>query len=164
MYGWVAQWLERTFHKRQVVGSNPTPATRLLTMNTFKKSFIFSGIVKKNLGRGSRLGFPTANIDVPSHFPEGIFVGFACFDDKKIPSLIFIGAPITFQETDKKAEVYLLLNGASIDLYDTHLSIEVEHKIRDNKLFDSKEDLIRAIQKDERTAKSYFLRHHSITV
>ncbi len=28
--GWVAQWLERSSHKRQVVGSIPTPATSTL--------------------------------------------------------------------------------------------------------------------------------------
>lgn len=117
-------------------------------------SFSFSGIVQRNLGRGRKLGYPTANIQIPSDLPEGIFVGHTFITEKKYPSIIFIGHPITFSETDKKAEVYIL--DFDQDIYDQYIEVDVLKKQRDNEKFESVEKLIVQMKEDERLAREFF--------
>ncbi len=119
--------------------------------------FTFAGFVKKDKGRGRKLGFPTANIAVTADLPEGIFVGFTKYDKKNHPSLVFIGSPITFDEIDKKAEVYIL--DYSKEIYDEFLEIEILKKLRDNIKFNSKEELVTQMKKDEEDARNFFKLH-----
>ena len=125
-----------------------------LKSQSFTNLFTFGGFVKKYKGRGKKLGFPTANIEVPIDLPDGIYVANTKYDKKKYPSLVFIGAPITFKETDKKAEVYIL--DYSKEIYDELLEVEVLKKLRDNIKFDSKEALIEQMKKDENEARNFF--------
>ena len=112
------------------------------------------GIVQKNLGRGKELGYPTANIPAPSESPEGIFVGYVTVRKQVLPALIFIGPSITFDETDKKAEIYIL--DFDSDIYDETIYVEVREKLRDNIRFDSTEELIVQMQEDEENARNFF--------
>jgi riboflavin kinase/FMN adenylyltransferase len=116
--------------------------------------FTFGGFVQKNKGRGRKLGFPTANLEIPLDLPEGIFVGYTKYKSQQLPSLIFIGAPITFKELDKKAEIYIL--NYSEKIYDEFIEIIVEKKLRNNIQFNNKEDLIKQMEKDEKDAKAFF--------
>jgi len=100
------------------------------------------------------LGFPTANIEVEPETPEGIFVGFANVDSRRFQSLIFVGKPLTFDEQDKKAEVYLL--DFDDNLYNKKLEINVLFKLRENIKFSSKDTLVAQIKEDERQARDYF--------
>ena len=87
-----------------------TPAKeneKLLSALSMKKIRL-SGIVKSHSGRGTKLGFPTANIDLAEDIPDGIYVGFTTVENHKLSSLIFIGTPEMFGETEKKAEIYIL--------------------------------------------------------
>lgn len=110
----------------------------------------FSGIVKKHLGRGKKLGFPTANIEASEGFEDGIYFGLAI----KKPALIFIGASETFDEHERKAEIYIL--DFAGDLYDQKIEIEIIKKLRENKKFDSQEALIEQMKKDESEARAFF--------
>lgn len=113
------------------------------------------GKVKHNVGRGKELGYPTANIDVPQDFEEGIYVGYTSYDNEhKLQSLIFIGASITFGETEKKGEVYILQFDK--DIYGKEITVELLKKLRDNKKFDTKEELIAQMAQDEKDAHDFF--------
>lgn len=116
--------------------------------------FSFSGKVKKNLQRGRDLGFPTANIDVHPDTQEGIFIGMVQIESKDFPALIFVGSPLTFEEYDKKAEIYIL--DFKEDIYKKELNMTCLKKIRDNMKFESKEALICQMKEDERQAREYF--------
>ncbi len=116
--------------------------------------FTIGGFVKKNKGRGRKLGFPTANLEIPLDLPEGIFVGHTKYKEKQYPSLVFVGAPITFNELDKKAEIYIL--DYSEKIYDEFIEVTVEKKLRDNIKFETKEELIKQIKKDEKDARKFF--------
>ncbi len=116
--------------------------------------FTFGGFVQKNKGRGRKLGFPTANLEIPLDLPEGIFVGHTKYKEKEYPSLIFIGAPITFKELDKKAEIYIL--EYSEQIYDEFIEVVVLKKLRDSIQFKNKEDLIVQMKKDEKDARDFF--------
>lgn len=116
--------------------------------------FTFTGIVKHNLGRGRKLGYPTANIDVPATTPEGLFVGITKHKDKVYQALIFIGPAVTFEETDKKAEIYIL--DFDEDIYGETLTTEILHKLRDNEKFTTVEALIEKMRNDEINARNFF--------
>ena len=128
-------------------------------MHNLNSLFTFKGKVKSHLGRGKKLGFPTANIDIDKEIPEGIYIGFTHIDSQKLPSLIFIGAPKTFEETDKKAESYIL--DFSEDIYGKLITLEVLKKIRDNKKFVNEKELIEQMKEDEKQAREYFLNNES---
>lgn len=113
-----------------------------------------SGIVKKQMGRGRKLGYPTANIDVDVSVPDGLFLGITEVKGKKYASLVFIGAPSTFDDKQRRAESYIL--NYSGDLYDQKISIETIKKLRDNKKFNTKEELVSQMRQDEQVAREFF--------
>ncbi|PIZ63816.1 hypothetical protein COY16_01045 [Candidatus Roizmanbacteria bacterium CG_4_10_14_0_2_um_filter_39_13] len=123
-------------------------------MNSQSVIFSFSGTVKKHLRRGTKLGYPTANIEVEPDTPEGIFVGFATIDSVRFQSLIFIGKALTFDEHDKKAEVFIL--DFNTNIYGKKLLVTVYKKLRDNIKFDSSGELIDQMKKDELQANVFF--------
>ncbi|OGE83535.1 MAG: hypothetical protein A3B10_03435 [Candidatus Doudnabacteria bacterium RIFCSPLOWO2_01_FULL_44_21] len=114
----------------------------------------FSGIVKKYSGRGKKLGFPTANIEAPKSLEDGLYVGWT--DGK--PSLIFVGVNETFNETDRRAEVYIL--DFDQDLYEKQIQVEILKKIREVRKFDSKGALIEQMKQDEEVAREFFKRYN----
>lgn len=117
--------------------------------------FSFSGTVFRHLGRGTDLGYPTANIHIEPDTPEGIYVGYALISEKSYPALVFVGRPLTFGETDKKAEVYIL--DFDQNIYEMQVDVSVMKKLRDNMKFDSQEALVAQMQQDEKNAREYFL-------
>lgn len=112
----------------------------------------FSGKVIRGSGRGKGLGFPTANLDIIPQTEEGIYVGWA----NQKPALIFIGAAETFEEQQKKCEVYFLDNNFD----GQEVSVELLKKIRDNKKFDSKLALIEQMKQDEQVAREFFKQYN----
>lgn len=113
-----------------------------------------SGTVKSHSKRGRKLGFPTANIDILQGIADGIYVGFCHYDGVANPSLIFIGAPVTFDDPRRRAEVYLL--DFDDDLYGEEVEVELVKKLRDNIKFNSEQELVAKMQEDEKEAREYF--------
>lgn len=123
----------------------------------FGKIFLmkkFSGIVEKGKNRGKKMGFPTANISLDQRVDEGIYVSLASVNNLKLPSLTFIGAAVTFGEEKALVETYIL--DFSEDLYGQEIEIELLEKIRDNKKFDSIDELIKQMEEDKKNAIDYF--------
>lgn len=116
--------------------------------------FELSGVVKKQSGKAWTMGIPTANIDVDTTTPEGIFVGYTILSVIRRPSIIFIGAPITFGEKEKRAETHIFDFDDS--LYGEFIKIQVLKKLRDNKKFPSEDKLMDAMAEDIREARKYF--------
>ena len=114
----------------------------------------FTGVVKKNLGRGAKLGFPTANIDAPKETSDGIYAAITHCNTVPYYSVVFIGAAETFNEPDRKAEVYLL--DFSANIYGKEIEVEIIKKIRDNQKFDSEQELVEQMKKDEQVARDFF--------
>jgi len=114
----------------------------------------FSGVVKHGKKRGRLLGFPTANIGLTQEIPEGIYLSWVEFENRKLPSLTFIGSAKTFNENEYQAEVFLL--NFNEDLYDKYLSVELIRKLRDNKWFSSQEALIEQMEDDKKQGEDYF--------
>jgi riboflavin kinase / FMN adenylyltransferase len=107
------------------------------------------GIVVRGDGRGRELGFPTANLDVPEGLlvpPDGVYAGWALDHG----AAISIGTNPHFDGVERRVEAHLLdFDG---DLYGQRLVVEIWSGIREQRRFDSLEELVAAIDGDvERT-------------
>ena len=114
-------------------------------------SYSYSGMVVKNMGRGSKLGFKTANIMIDQSAPEGVFLAKVRVVDNNYDALVFIGQPMTFNDTQKRSEVYILDFDEFI--YNVNIKVDLITKIRDNYKFDNEEQLINQLKKDEIRAR-----------
>jgi riboflavin kinase/FMN adenylyltransferase len=113
--------------------------------------FAITGPVVHGAARGHSLGYPTANVDVPSGkiIPAfGIYACWAVVNGKKHPAAISIGIRPTFdeQKPDVRVEAYLLDYDA--DLYGQAVTLEFVKRLRDEKKFPSVEALIAQIESD----------------
>lgn len=123
--------------------------------------FSVTGTVTHNQGRGTSLGYPTANVAYSGEAEDGVYVGYMVFDNLKLPSLIFIGTAITFNETERKMEVFIL--DFNQNLYSKKVTVIVEKKQRGNIKFDSSEALVIQMKKDEEEARLYFTQQNNNT-
>jgi riboflavin kinase/FMN adenylyltransferase len=100
------------------------------------------GMVVRGAGRGSKLGFPTANVERVDTLlpPDGIYAGKAWVEKNAFPAAISLGTNPTFNEQALKVEVYLL--DYQGDLYDRPLQVDFITRLRDTIKFDSAEKLI----------------------
>jgi riboflavin kinase/FMN adenylyltransferase len=107
------------------------------------------GIVVRGDGRGRELGFPTANLAVPEGLlvpPDGVYAGWA--HDRR--AAVSIGTNPHFDGVERRVEAHLLDFDA--DLYGQRLVVEIWSPLREQRRFDSLEDLVAAIGDDvERT-------------
>ncbi len=111
----------------------------------------FWGKVQTHNKRGQSLGFPTANVNLSRKIPEGIYVSKTKIDKVEYKSLTFIGAAKTFNEKSYKSETYIL--DFNENIYGKWITVELIKKIRENKKFDSTEELVEQMKKDEKTAR-----------
>jgi riboflavin kinase/FMN adenylyltransferase len=113
-----------------------------------------TGTVKPNKGRGRTLGYPTANLDFIPDIEEGIYVSKTHYNNLELPSLMFIGAAVTFGDTEKMCEVYIL--DYNKELYGKKIEVTILQKLRDNIKFNSSEELVKQMNEDERMAREFF--------
>jgi riboflavin kinase/FMN adenylyltransferase len=114
------------------------------------RHFSLQGRVVTGAGRGAGVvGFPTANLDVdpkqalPS---EGVYATWAYLNNQKYQSMTNIGRAPTFGENERTVEVFLL--NYKNNLYERELRIEIAERLRDEKRFDSVEELKKQIAED----------------
>jgi riboflavin kinase/FMN adenylyltransferase len=103
------------------------------------------GIVVRGDGRGRELGFPTANLDVPEELlvpPDGVYAGWV--GDRR--AAVSIGTNPHFDGVERRVEAHLLDFDA--DLYGQRLVVELWSLIREQRRFDSLEELVAAIGAD----------------
>ncbi|HEU65746.1 MAG TPA: hypothetical protein ENN57_03660, partial [Chloroflexi bacterium] len=115
--------------------------------------FYLRGKVIPSDKRGRVLGFPTANLDIPTTSGQalpanGIYATIVQVDGKQFPSATNIGTHPTFGEGEKTVETHLL--NYKDNLYGKELRVEFVQKIRDEQRFPSAEELKIQIEKDVR--------------
>jgi len=117
--------------------------------------FSFDGYVITGSGRGAKLGFPTANLDIDPEqaLPaDGIYATRTYIDDQAHRSVTNIGKRPTFGGTEQTVEVYILdYHG---DLYQRQLKIDIIERLRNEKKFNTTEELKRQIAEDIKQAKA----------
>lgn len=113
------------------------------------RPFSLQGRVTTGTGRGLKLGFPTANLDIDPKqaLPaEGVYATWAYIDEQAYQSVTNIGRRPTFDGNGRTVEVYILDYYG--DLYGRQLKIDIIKRLRSEKRFDSVEELKKQIARD----------------
>jgi len=111
-----------------------------------------TGKIVRGDGRGRQLGFPTANIQLPTSVAlpaAGVYAGVARLENDTAMHVaaIHVGPAPTFERERQTLEVHML-DFPDRDLYDERLSTQIQHHIRDIEKFASVDELVVAIEDD----------------
>ena len=109
--------------------------------NLLTQPYRIRGMVTHGAGRGSTIGFPTANLDaIDTLVPEkGVYAGRAWVDGRAHWSAIHIGPNPTFGDQLLKVEAHLLDYDGS--LYGQVIEVDFLSRLRDIEAFDSADQL-----------------------
>jgi len=144
-----------TWLRKEITEGNMCSASELLGRN-----YSITGIVVKGAGRGGQsLGFPTANIvpdDQDKMIPKnGVYaVKVILQNGTKRTGMLNIGFNPTFGENDKTIEVNIF--GFEGDVYGQDLKIEFFERLRDERRFSSKDELVEQLKRDRISVVSFF--------
>ena len=116
------------------------------------RNYSFSGLVVVGDKRGRELGFPTANIQLENEnklIPKnGVYAVKVFLEERIFNGVMNIGLRPTFKDTKiVLSEVHIL--DFDEEIYGKHIRIEFIERIRDEKKFSSKEELIKQIEIDK---------------
>ena len=120
-------------------------AAELLT-----RPLTLSGKVKKGVGRGTALGFPTANIEPEKNVlvpASGVYAVRVAFSGKTYNGMMNIGRSPTFDDAGFGLETHLFNYKGS--LFGKRIHIHFIERLRDEKKFKSAGALISQLEKDE---------------
>jgi riboflavin kinase/FMN adenylyltransferase len=113
------------------------------------RPFSLDGQVTTGAGRGTKLGFPTANLDIDPQqaLPaEGVYATRAYIDQQAYPAMTNIGRCPTFPGSERTVEVLVL--DYHDNLYGRGLKIDIIERLRDEKKFDTADELTKQIAED----------------
>lgn len=117
-----------------------------------------TGTVVSGVGRGRTIGFPTANLVIPPErlIPaQGVYAGTVTLADEDLqrPALCNIGVSPTFgDQTQTRMEVHLL--DYTEDLYGKAMTFHFLHRLRDERVFPTVNELIAQLEADCGTART----------
>lgn len=124
-------------------------------------NFSLTGKVVNGKQLGGKIGFPTANIDIPEDYKlipkTGVYIVKSIIDNTTIYGMMNIGNRPTVDGEHQTIEVHYF--NFNQNLYGKELTIELLYYLRDEQKFDSVSGLISQLKKDEQNAmlflKSY---------
>ena len=116
------------------------------------RDYSFAGKVVVGDKRGRELGFPTANIQLENELKQipknGVYAVKVFLEERIFNGVMNIGLRPTFKDTKiVLSEVHIL--NFNEDIYGKRISVEFIDRIRDEKKFGSKEELIKQIEIDK---------------
>ncbi len=117
--------------------------------------FSLYGQVVTGTGRGASLGFPTANLNIkPAQAlpPDGVYASWAYIDGKAYQSLTNIGKNPTFGGGERTVEAYIV--DYQGDLYGHELKIDIIERLRDEKRFNTAEELKKQMAQDVKQGRA----------
>lgn len=127
-----------------------------------QKNTWYSGVAKKGDGRGTSLGFPTANItldDSAARLPEGVFAARAMIagDPTLYATALHSGPRPTFAGATPSVELHLI-NFAPRNLYEETIHFAIIEKVADIQKYSSVPELILGITENVKQATEILLR------
>lgn len=110
------------------------------------------GIVVRGDGRGQALGYPTANLSVPTHAAVPADGVYSCWfthsggQRHPLPAAVSVGSNPTFSGRERNVEAFVL--DVNEDYYGEQVAIDFIAKLRDMVSFDTRGALIAEMDKD----------------
>jgi riboflavin kinase/FMN adenylyltransferase len=118
--------------------------------------FSLKGEVIEGKKIGRKIGYPTANIMPCDKFKiipgDGVYAVEVQAGKKKLPGMLSIGKNPTVNKTEVKRSIEVNIFDFSRNIYGKKIEIIFRHRLRDEKKFDSTEQLARQIEKDRQRA------------
>ena len=111
--------------------------------------FTYTSQVVHGDKRGRKLGFPTANLEIDdkhSMLPNGAYVVKVKISDKIFNGIANIGDNPTFKVAKRRLEVFI--DNFNADIYGEKISVSFIEKIRDEKSFNSVDELKTQLRAD----------------
>jgi riboflavin kinase/FMN adenylyltransferase len=121
--------------------------------NTFLSySYPLTGKVIRGEKLGRSIGYPTANIDIEESIKlipaNGVYAVKVKVEGKQFSGMLNIGVrPTVSQSQEKSVEVNIF--DFDRDIYDEEITVEFIQRIRDEKKFDSSEELAGQLKRDK---------------
>ncbi len=115
--------------------------------------YIIEGVVIGGNRLGRRLGFPTANIAIDDNLTidNGVYCSKVYVEGEKYLAMTNVGVRPSVDGSKRLLETHLF--GFKGLLYGLKLRVELYEKIRDEKRFDSVEELRQQIEQDSKKIK-----------
>lgn len=124
------------------------------------RPYSISGKVVRGFANGRSVAMPTANL-VPCDDkllpPDGVYISGTILPEsgKILPSLTNIGCNPTIADgLERRIETFILQYAG--DLYDKEITVNLYRKLREEKKFDSLQDLRDQVRKDQEAAVAFF--------
>ncbi len=140
--------------RKQLLLGNITIVNDMLT-----RAFYISGRVIKGEGRGRQIGFPTANLQfleeriIPG---KGVYITKTIIDGIEYNSVTNVGNNPTFNDSEKLfLETHLI--DFEKDIYGEEITVKFFEKIRNEKKFNSIDELVSQISIDSETARKWHI-------
>ena len=119
--------------------------------------YFFNGNIVHGNSIGKTISFPTANIEVHESYKlvpkNGVYIVKTIIDKKLIFGMMNIGVNPTFDGTKQSIEIHFL--NFNKNIYNQNLTIYMISRIRDEKKFNSVEDLKTQLELDKVSTLSY---------
>jgi riboflavin kinase/FMN adenylyltransferase len=140
---------------RQLISSGHlSQAARLLG-----RYWNISGCVTHGDGRGHQIGFPTANIAIPTGMvtpKNGVYAVAITINGVKYNAIANVGDNPTFSEQERRIEIHI--PGYYGDLYDEQVCAEFIEYIRGEHKFSNIQQLVHQISLDIEVANRYYIK------
>lgn len=120
-------------------------------------SYTITGLVTRGRGRGTKIGFPTANLvpEIPPLVPSGVYAVRAALRQAGNAGVMSLGPRPTFQDFESAVEVHLLdLPPESAPRPGDSMRVEIIGRIRENRPFPDPESLVSQISRDIAAART----------
>jgi riboflavin kinase/FMN adenylyltransferase len=111
--------------------------------------FFLNALVVRGERRGTTIGFPTANLDVPptKTLPaHGVYTAITEWGDHRFRTMVNVGVKPTFGQNQLSVEAHLL--DFSGNLYGEQLRVYFRDRLRDEQKFDSVDALKAQLERD----------------
>ena len=119
-------------------------------------SFCLKGKVVKGKQNGSKIGFPTANIQIENKWKlipnDGVYAVMVTHNTVKYSAMMNIGCNPTFDSKQRTLEVHIL--DFNQDIYGDELRVEFVKRIREEKKFHSEQELKDTLRIDENKVRN----------
>lgn len=113
------------------------------------RAYMVRGRVVHGRGEGHKLGFPTANIEIPALTAapqEGVYAGFVCLGDSAWPAAINVGVPPMFKDCAASAKLEANIVGFSEDIYGADIAVSFIKQLRPSRTFASLDELVATVE------------------
>ena len=123
------------------------------------RPYSLEGTVGSGAGRGTEMGFPTANLEIhPKKLqpPAGIYMSDNEIDGGKVRGLTYVGSAPTFGPGPTRVEVFLVDYEGSLRGHT--LKTLLRTKLRADKAFGTSDELVQAMREDVARARETWAR------